>query len=210
MAYRLKSAFKPSERKRRGNPTVALDLIPIMNLVVVLIPLLLQVVVFIELGRIDYNPPNIAQYAEAGPGEGGGGGGGAPEMLNLVVNVIDSAFEVSVFGATSGDGFYRIPLTSEGEHDFVKLQEVLLDIKQNKVGTPLRVVNEVDSLGMTVQKAYYRYDDASVIRIAASPNIDYQTMVTVLDASYSTTVNGVPEPLFTQPVLGQIATVLVE
>jgi hypothetical protein len=174
-----------------------------MNLVVVLIPMLLQIVVFIRLGRIDYSPPPLPAFGEAGGGGGSGGGGG--EILNLVVNVVDSAIQVSIFGATSGEGYWSIPNTDSGSYNYAALQNVLYEIKTKYVGKPIRTEKEVDpKTGEERVKEIYRLEDASIVRIAAGPNLDYQSLVSFLDATRSIFVEGKENWLFPQPVLGQL------
>lgn len=210
MAYKVKSAFRPSERKKRALEKVEINLTPIMNLVVILIPLLLQAIVLIKLGRIDYKPPPLPEEAEEISSEVEGGGG-EPEMLNLVLQVVDSSLRVSIFNATSGEGFWNISLTPEGEYDFAELQRVLLDIKKNKVGEPTDWTTETDSLTQEqIRKPVYKFTDAKIVRIAATPDIEYQSIVTLLDATYDVISDGIREELFPQPILGQIGLVLID
>jgi biopolymer transport protein ExbD len=211
MGYKVKSAFRPSERKRRELGEVAIDLTPIMNLVVVLIPLLLQVVVFVQIGRIDYEPPPLPAFGDVGGGEGGGGGGGGADLLNLVVNVADSAFQVSIYGAVSGQGYWTIPLTPDGEYDYATLQQVLLKVKTEEVGAPLRTETATDpKTGEQTTKEIYKVEDASIVRIAAKGTLKYHTLVSLLDATRSVMVDNKEQWLFPQPILGQLRTTLIE
>ena len=214
MAYKLKSAFRPSERKRREIGEVEINLTPIMNLVVVLIPLLLQAIVLIELGRIDYEPPPLSA-TEQGQGESEGGpseGPQEPTKLNLLVNISDTAIQVSIFGEVAGDNYWVIGLTEQNTHDFVQLQEVLYQIKNDMVEPTFLKTEKVvvdSTTGVTIDKKIYRLEDADIIRIAASANLDYQSLVTLLDITRSIVVYDVEHWLFPQPVLGQLQQVAV-
>lgn len=212
MAIKLKSAFRPSERKRRSPTTLELDLTPIMNLVVVLIPMLLQVVAFIKISQINYQVPESTPSAGEGiesvpkeePTE--------PDMLNLVVNVIDTSIEISIFKVTEGENYYSIPLLPDSSYDFGKLQEILLAVKEDVVGEPTE--NEplvgpdgkpiIDSEGKPVEKAIYKYKDAEIVRIGCWPDLPYQDMVTLLDVTRTIEVDGKDRWLFPTPVLGII------
>jgi|GEM_PF-446934 len=210
MAYKLKSAFRPSERKRRDIEEVELNLTPIMNLVVVLIPLLLQAMVLSKIGRIDYEPPPLMVAEESDEGGGGDGGGGGPVLLNLVVNVIDTSLQVSIYGATEGNNYWNISLTPEGFYDFGRLQEVLYEIKTKEVGEPERTEKSKDpKTGVEAIKEIYKFEDASIVRIAAGPQLSYQNLVALLDATRSIMISDTEKWLFPQPVLGQIQSALV-
>ncbi|MBC8278973.1 MAG: hypothetical protein H8E46_12130 [FCB group bacterium] len=211
MAYKLKSAFRPSERKRRDEGDMEINLTPIMNLVVVLIPMLLQAMVVIKLGRIDYEPPPLAVgEAQDSGDENQDGGSDEPTTLNLVLNVADSSLQVSIFGAVEGDNYWDLPMTEAGEYDFAALQEILYKIKTEKVGAPIRTETAADpKTGEEIVKEVYKLDDAAIVRIAAGPRLDYQSLVTMLDVTRSIMVDGEEKWLFPQPVLGQLATALV-
>ena len=211
MAYKLKSAFRPSERKRRDEGDMEINLTPIMNLVVVLIPMLLQAMVVIKLGRIDYEPPPLAVGETQDTGdEADGGGSDEPTTLNLVLNVADSSLQVSIFGAVEGDDYWDIPMTETGDYDFAALQQILYTIKTEKVGAPIRTETLTDSkTGNEILKEIYKLDDAAIVRIAAGPSLSYQSLVTLFDVTRSIMVDGEEKWLFPQPVLGQLATALV-
>ena len=219
MGYRVKSAFRPSERKSRDEGELEINVTPIMNLVVVLIPLLLQAVVFITLGRIDYKPPPMPAAADEGEGLGEGSGEEPLPNLDLVLNVNDSLFELSIMGSTKeGENFWKIQKTPEGDYDYATLQNILLDIKQNTVGEPTKLEAVLDSLGkptydptgIEIKKAVFKFQDATIIRVAALPTVPYQVIVSIIDATSSVNVDGQEKMLFPQPILGQIATILLD
>ena len=219
MGYNLKSAFRPSERKKGDDKEIEINVTPIMNLVVVLIPLLLQAITVITLGRIDYKPPPAPAAASEGEGSGEGSAEEPLPNLDLVLNVNDSVFEVSVFGSTKeGENFWKIPKTEEGDYDFAGLQTILLDIKENTIGEPTKFTAILDSAGRAtvdpegnpLQKAVFKFEDATLIRVACFPSVPYQVIVSIIDATGRISVEGVDKILFPQPILGQIATVLID
>ena len=187
-----------------------INLTPIMNLVVVLIPLLLQAMVVIKLGRIDYEPPPLAVAETPQDDAEGDGGSDTPTMLNLTVNVIDTSIQVSIYGELEGENYWEIPLTPGSEFDFARLQEILIDIKLNQVGEPIRTEQTVDPRsGEDIVKEIYNMEDAAIVRIAAAPYVSYQNMVTLLDVTRNVMIDGNVKWLFPQPVLGTIGTALI-
>ncbi len=178
-------AFKPSKRKRRPDATEPdLNLTPIMNLMVVLIPLLLSSAEFVKLGMIELNLPPAAGAAATAvsqmPQE-------TEKKLDLTVTVTDKGFYIASSAAValgkSGEG-PTIPKLAD-KYNFQKLTEYLYKIKQKADGV---------------------FRDDNKIIILAEPSIDYQTVVSTMDASRSIKVDGKWKPLFPDVSLG--ATVL--
>lgn len=194
-------AYRPS-RKRKAPPTTPeTNITPVMNLVVVLIPMLLAVAQFVSVGLIDYQPPPAEdlQGVESGLTPDG------RERLELVVNVLPEGFEVSLFGATSGRNFRVIGL-EDGQPDLAALNRELVRIRRDVVGAPLDTVFEVDpATGRSVPTPRFRFPDAEVVNISARGNTSWQLIVSVMDAARSyTDANGRSRPLFALPRLGQI------
>ncbi len=211
-------AFKPSERRSDPTQSTELNTTPIMNLMVVLIPLLLAGAKFTELALLEYLPP-----ADAGSGSQSDTltvdppvEPGAEEELGLLVNILDTGIQVSIFGETeTGPHCYEIPFTMKGGYDWLRLNDSLKSIKINVVGPPTgkrRVFDEADSTWKDIDA--YKYVDASEVAIAALQNITFQTVVNTLDACQSykveEQVNGqkriVEKELFPQTALSQFQT----
>ncbi|MBL7191804.1 hypothetical protein ISS30_08910 [bacterium] len=209
MAYKLKSAFRPSERKRREPEQIEPNLTPIMNLVVVLIPILLQVAVLVHLNRIDYNPPLISSAAEDNSSSITPEDPAKPTALNLIVNVIDTCIEVSIFFSTSGENYWEIPLLPDGSYDYAALQDTLLHIKKDIIGEPIRRKTTIGEDGQPFEKEIYKLEDADIVRISCRPDLPYQEMVSLLDVTCSIIKDSKKEWLFPQPVLMQQAMVAV-
>lgn len=198
-------AYRPSRKRKHAPQSPQPDVTPVMNLVVVLIPLLLSVAQFVRVSLIDYVPPpaeDVSAVSEEGPD----GERGEEQRLDLVVNVLPEGFEVSRFGATRGEHFTRIPLTGGGAHDLERLHDTLVRIKRQVVGAPRDTVAEVDPVsGLVVQRPVFRYVDAQLVSISARGGTDWELVVKVMDAAREyRTEQGVVRPLFPVPRLGQI------
>ncbi|HDI52310.1 hypothetical protein DRQ00_00780 [candidate division KSB1 bacterium] len=177
-------AFRPSKRSRRPPESTELKLTPVMNLMVVLIPLLLTSAQFIRLGMIEINLP---------PAVGAGGTSiGVPKevekKLDLSVTITDTGFylasSLAVALGEKGEG-PTIPKTPDGKYNYAELSRQLYEIKQKALGI---------------------FTDTNKIVILAAPDIDYQTVVSTMDATRSIKINGKIYSLF--PVVSLGATVI--
>ncbi len=177
-------AYRPSKRAKHGFEWVDTNVTPMMNLMVVLIPLLLTSAEFVKLGVIELNLPPAAQGQtaldmQAMPVE-------ETKKLDLTVTITDQGFFISSsLAVLSGDreGAPTIPLIEdEGSmiYDFDKLSERLLEIKQAAQG---------------------KFPDTDQIILLAEPDINYQTVVSTMDASRSIRVEGSLVPLFPEVAL---------
>lgn len=198
-------AFKPSLKKKRPIADAEVNLTPVMNLICVLIPLLLGAAKFVDLALLEYQTP-VIQESLGDAAAGTGAGGSLEQLLELRVNVVDSAFEVSVFNATAGDNYSRIPIRTDHTYDYEALRSRLREIKERIVGPPLsssQIQNpETKRLEIVEQ---FKYADGDQIRISADGDVPLQIIVKVLDASREFKDNsGVFRPLFPCPALGQI------
>ena len=177
-------AFKPSKRSKRAAESTELELTPVMNLMVVLIPLLLTSAQFIRLGVIEMNlPPAIGAsgISAAVPKE-------VEKKLDLSVTITDAGFylasSLAVALGEKGEG-PTIPKTADDKYNYAELNHQLYKIKQKAVGV---------------------FRDADKIIILAAPDIDYQTVVSTMDATRTTKVDGKVHALF--PEVSLSATVM--
>lgn len=179
-------AFKPSARRNTESLDLDLDIRPVMNLMVVLIPLLLAGTVFLKLAILEIDLP---------PTAGGAGGDEAnkPEQeqekkLNLSIAVTKQGFTIAsssaVLTGETGEG-PTIPITSAGHQDYDRLKEKLIEIKKS-----------IDGKGFK--------DENSAI-ITASADIEYQVIIFVIDAirMYEDDQNN-PKLLFPQINFGKV------
>lgn len=175
-------AFRPSQRSLRPREETEPNLTPIMNLMVVLIPLLLTSAQFIKLGMIEINLPPAISAAELQnrPKE-------IDKKLDLTVTITDQGFYLaSSFGVALGNGDEpTIPVSSNGVYDFDELNKNLYEIKKQAAGI---------------------YKDSDQIIIVAEPDIDYQTIVSTMDAARMYYSDKKSLPLF--PTVSLSATVL--
>jgi hypothetical protein len=193
-----------------------LNITPIMNLVVVLIPLLLATAEFVKLGLLETRLP---------PAAAGGGSGMSEEQdkplsrLSLVVSVDEGGSAVSIMGATSQSaepGRYRyLPRLSDGRLDLAGLGAELTRIRREIVVPSITgKVQEEDALGKPVFNAdgsprmveAYGYDDAENVMISAPNDLQFQVLVSLLDAcrSIKNPSTGEMEKLFPSPLMGKI------
>lgn len=152
------------------------NLTPIMNLMVVLIPLLLTSAEFIKIGSIELNLPPAAgpvRQAIEKPQE-------KTRNLDLTVSITDEGFYISsalaVLRPKGGEG-PSIPRKEDGTYDFEALSQKLWEIKQ---------------------KAEGKFPDLDNIIIQAEPDIDYQTLISTMDASRSIKIDHRRLSLFPQ------------
>ena len=152
-------AYRPSRRQtRKASEALEPNMTPIMNLMVVLIPLLLSSAQLIKVSVIELNlPPNSAptQLTE----------NNNQELLDLSLTITDTGFYISSAAAVliSDNGKPSIP-KKNGQYDYELLTKKLYEIK-GKVGD--------------------RFEDNTSITIQAEPTIDYQTLVSTMDAARS-------------------------
>jgi len=168
-------AYRPSKRRKSIFEMEHANITPMMNLMVVLIPLLLTSAEFVRLGVIELNLPPAAVGPEGQmlaelPQE-------ERKKLDLTVTITDKGFFLSssvavLSGAREGEP--SIPIT-DGGYDFETLSSKLYDIKD---------------------KAKDRFPDIDDIIIMAEPAIDYQTIISTMDASRGIRINEEMQTLF--------------
>jgi biopolymer transport protein ExbD len=181
-------AFKPSMRRLSQSLEMDLDIRPVMNLMVVLIPLLLAGTEMVRLSIIEINLP---------PTQAGGGGSSdevqKPEKeqeqrLGLKIAITKSGFSIAsasaVLAGEEGEG-PTVPVNENGDYDFKKLREKLIEIKK------------------AVKNKDFKDKDSAII--TASADIKYQIIIDVLDAIYSYIDDERNvRPLFPQINFGQV------
>lgn len=118
-------AYGPSKnRSRSQNEPREPNLIPIMNLFIVVIPMLMTIMVTVHLAMIEITLPT----------EGAGGGGdNAEEQLEELPKVITLAllpdrFEIMVEGV---EDIITIPQLSAGTYDYFTLDKNIARLKEN-------------------------------------------------------------------------------
>ncbi len=136
---------------------------PMMNLMVVLVPLLLSTATAIKIGVIDLNLPQ----ASAGPLSEAVAPDEASKSLDLTVTITSEGFFLSssqaVLENPEGEG-PTLPRTEDGEYDYLGLNDLLWNVKQRIHQSPL---------------------DTKRIILQAEPNVEYQILVSTMDAARS-------------------------
>lgn len=176
-------AYRPSKRIHAEHDGTHTNITPMMNLMVVLIPLLLTSAEFVRLGVIEINLPPAAVGPEAEmlaalPQE-------EMRRLDLSVTITDRGFFISSsLAVLSGDreGEPSIPVVN-GAYDFDALSNRLHAIKR---------------------RAGNRFIDSDHLILMAEPEVDYQTVVSTMDAARSIRVNGRRTDLFPQVSLSAV------
>lgn len=166
-------AYRPSKRSSRTIEPLEINIFPMMNLMVVLVPLLLSTATAIRLGVIELNLPQAVGGAAAEaqmPVE-------ATKSLDLTVTITDQGLFVSSSQAVlqADQEGPTIPLTPTGEYDYEALSNMLLELKEKIYNTPL---------------------DTRRVILQAEPDIAYQVLVSTMDACRSITVDGNTYELF--------------
>jgi biopolymer transport protein ExbD len=161
-------AYKPSKRGSREFKPLEINIFPMMNLMVVLVPLLLSTATAIKIGVIELNLPpatagTISQSAI--PTE-------AREDLDLTISLTSEGIYLSsskaVLSNTEEGIGATIPPNEDGTWDFEALSQLLLEIKRRIAGTAF---------------------DTKRIIIQAEPQIEYQPLVSAMDASRSISID---------------------
>jgi hypothetical protein len=158
----------PSKRSFLLKRAPDLDLVPVMGLFVALVPFLLSVAVFTQVALIAMPLPKVAQSeSEVSTVE--------KEKFMLKVYVIDDKTKGQV---RQSKGYVVdcnclkepkfLPLTKDGKYDGRALNEVVLKIKQKN-------------------------EDQKILVLIPGYYVDFETMVTTLDATRETHPDLVPD-----------------
>ncbi len=184
-------AFLPST-KVKPEEDADVDVTPIMNLVVVLIPLLLSMAQFTKISLLEYLPPLESPEAPAAvePAGGGDGGGAKEQKINLLVNLTNTSedasangIQISMYGKTNeGPHFYVIPLQPDQSYNWEVLTDSLYSIKLNEVGASTGIDSTQDPDGAWVSVDKFQYVDARDISITADGTTVFQDIVSAMDA----------------------------
>lgn len=167
------------DRVHQKKEVPEINLIPVMNLFVTLIPFLLLGAAFYHVGVIPASLPTA------------GGGGEAPEEVEVKVTVNLQL------------GNDEIQLTTESPQlDPEKLAEMSARIAWG--GDP----EKLDALSAALNRIKVQYQKSDTVVLLPEANVEYQAVVQVLDASreLSVTEGSVTrkEPLFPVVVLSQM------
>jgi biopolymer transport protein ExbD len=157
-------AYKPSTRSKGDDSGMELDIRPVMNLMVVLIPLLLAGAEWVKLAVMEINAPPAKNVGGPGPGENEDQKE-KEKKLGLTVAIANDGITIgnaaTLLENEEGDSGPTVPKNDEGEYDYEKLREKLIEIKKK-----------------IVDKGFV---DSERATITASSNIEYQIIINVMD-----------------------------
>lgn len=190
-AQTVQKSYRISDRRVKEEVETEPNMVPFMNLMVVLIPLLLSSSEFVKIGMIEIKLPESSQS---------GGAGGAGEIagdakLDLGIVITSKGFNLFHYfkqDQTSKDQI-EIPLKDDN-YDFAALNQKLAEVKQKVLLQILRTVKPDipdDADLVQLYSAYLGHDFSSVsffkdhesIKIVADDKIKYQTVISVMDAA---------------------------
>lgn len=180
-------AYKPSMRRSPVTPDLELNITPVMNLMVVLIPLLLLGVEMVKLSIVEIDLPP----ASAGAGKSANEKNPEKEKekklglkIAITADGITLATASAVMSGQEGEG-PTVPVSADGEQNFVILKEKLVELKK-----------AIDGKG---------FKDNNTAIITAGKDIQYQVIINVLDAIQTYKDDeGNFQPLFPQVNFGQV------
>lgn len=175
-------AFKPSMRRKGEDLEQELDIRPVMNLMVVLIPLLLISAEWVKLGSIEINvPPSKTAGLGEGEAEAQSEEREIEKRLGLSIAITDLGITIASPGAILGGAENpegpTIPINTDGTYDFELLKNKLIEIKK------------------AIKDKGFKDENRAVI--TASAEIEYQVIISVMDflQTYETEENEII-PLF--------------
>lgn len=171
-----------------------LNLGPIMNMVVILIPLLLLSVVFTEVGVINITAPKMAMgpSTEAPPEN-------QEEPVNLTVSIDEMGLRIiaknqqipPVAGCPTGEGAVTVCLQDQTANVTQAFADAVANLKgddvQKKTGTEemKKTVNLYNWRELYNQLSILKdkYPDETVINVSAVPTMPYSAIVRLMDVS---------------------------
>lgn len=191
------------------------NLVPMMNIMLLMLPVIIQYIQFVKYTEIAYNPsPDVIVYGDPTDMSKGGGGSGVKvdkrPQLNLLLNVTEAGFQISVLGGMPGqaDKFWEVPAIN-GRLDYAGLERKLYEVRKNIIGDPTSVKEVRDPATGKLQYAVeFKYADAHQIKIAAKGNTEWKVFTKLFDMFRvyrdGKLPDGTPIWLFKEPVFGQI------
>jgi biopolymer transport protein ExbD len=154
-------SFQPSKRKDKALSRLIeaqdIDVTPLMNMMVILIPFLISMAVFTEIAAINFSLPPAMAEGEAPPGE-------TPKeenKLDISIAITDKGFTIT----GTGQVLPTIP-KANGTYDLATLNRVLRAIKMQYPG-------QEDVVLIIEQEVYYEdiVNVMDICRDAQFPNI---------------------------------------
>ncbi len=201
----VKKDYRVTGKRIKEEVDTEPNIAPMMNLMVILIPLLLSSAEFVKIGAIELKLPENA---------GGGGGGGSNQLnnakLDLGIVVTSEGFNLFHYFkkddekeiTTEGDKKQTDIPKVKGEYDFSGLNKALADVKKKALFDIVKTVNSGVPKDATLLQLYKfvektdlsentTFEDHVDVKIVAEEKIKYEIIVAVMDAARGTkTPNG--------------------
>ena len=156
--------------KRRGDVPrfQPINLIPIMNLFIVIIPMLLMITVTVHMTILSLN---LMASSGGGPGDGEGGGGSDEFRIELIL--YPDRFEL-VEGSSAPTVIPLKEVRGVKQHDFTSLYNLILETKERHpdVGV-IRIMPHDDLFYGTLVKAI------DICKFNGFPEVIYRRFVTI-------------------------------
>jgi len=178
-------AYKPSARQSSDELDMDLDIRPVMNLMVVLIPLLLQGAEWVKLGAIEINAPPTKSVGD-NPGEQQDKKEEEKKIgLKLAITSagITIANAQALLPSESGEG-PTVPVLGDGSYDYEVLKNKLIEIKK------------------LISGKGYRDENRAVI--TAANDVEYQNLVNEIDNIQTYDDEGTEKALFPEINFGSV------
>ena len=182
-------AYKPSARRKSESLDMDLDIRPVMNLMVVLIPLLLAGAEWVKLGVIEINVPPSKAPSGVGPGENQEEVQEKEKKLGLKIAIAHDGITIgnaaALLESEEGEG-PTVPINEDGTYNYDLLKEKLIEIKTK--------IADKD------------FKDKNRVVLTASADIEYQVIIDVMDKVrvYENKETNEELPLFPQVNFGSI------
>ena len=209
----LQTKFSAGFTRRSGDDEepADTDVTPMLNLMIILIPVLLTSSEMVKIGSVEMKLPEASQ----GGGGAGGGAEAAKAELSAAVAVTDKGFYLFHYFQQQGgaaaaslkDRAPDIPLLQSGNYDYPALNQKLAELKQRALteviktyvggtapNTPLAELHNLYvSRGLNAQPMF---QDIENIKIVGENKVRYQTVISVMDAARSLKIERGRVPLF--------------
>ncbi len=156
-------AYKPSLRRKSDELDMELDIRPVMNLMVVLIPLLIAGAEWVKLGIIEINVPP-AKTGGPGTGDDQNEQKEQAKKLGLTIAVSETGITIGnagmILSGEKGEG-PTVERKEDGSYDYAVFREKLIEIKKKIIGQG--------------------FVDENRAVLTASADIEYQIIVDIMD-----------------------------
>ncbi len=174
-------AYEPSKRRKSEELQMDLDIRPVMNLMVVLIPLLIASAEFVKLNMIEINlPPPKTSVGNQQTNQDLNKDKEQEKLLKLKLIISDQGITIgNEFGILrdEGDQGPTVKKLPNGDYDLETLKKKLIELKKKIVGQG--------------------FADENRVILAAEPQIQYQVIIKIMDTIQTyVDENNVMQPLF--------------